>query len=223
MPPSLRHAALPGLILLASLSTHAQNTPATPPPASAAAGSAQAPDPARDPELRAAMANAMQTPQFERIAALSEEQRRKLGEYFRAGKAAGVKGTVLGMGLGALVRGFVAVEEVRKFVAAYRETGRQTGRLPLPHPDFAAAAERFPDAAKRLAPELDAARKMGDEIKTIRTASATNPDRLYADDDRQAADGFRRAADRGMQATGGPAADLQKNIEAIEAQLKEFK
>lgn len=193
------------------------------PAANAAAASVE--DPARSAEIRATMAGVMRDAEFERIASMSEEQRRKIWTYYRQGKAAGVKDAVLGMGLGAVVRGFAAVDEVRGFVAAYQASGKQSGRLPFPHLEFAAAADKFPEAGRLLAQELDTARKMANEIVTIRGSSAAALQRLHADSQRQVADAYRRAADGHRQALDPvqSEADVKKSVAAVETLLKEFK
>lgn len=191
----------------------------------AAAQDAPAEDPARSAEIRSIMAAVMRDAEFEQIAGMSDEQRRKLWDYYQQGKAAGIKEAALGMGLGAVVRGHAAVVDLRRFVAAYKETGKQSGRLTSPHPEFAAAAEKFPEAARLLASELETARKMSDEIAQIRLPSAVILARWNADRERQAADGHRRVADAFRQAVGmGPSeAGLKQRVEAMEALLQEFK
>jgi hypothetical protein len=202
----------------------AQNAPAATPPSTSAAP-ASAEDPARSPDIRSAMAAAMRDAEFERIAVLSETQRRKLWDYYRQGKAAKVREAVLGMGLGALVRGFAAVEDVRGFVAAYKETGRQSGRLPYPHLQFVAAADKFPEAARLLAGELETAQKMAVEIGTLRGASAASLYRLNADSERLAADRHRRSADGYRQALDAAPAEeaVSRSVAAIATLLQEFK
>lgn len=214
-PASLVTAA--ALAALLHLPAAAQDAPA--PQAAPAA------DPARSAEIRSIMAAVMRDAEFEQIAGMSDEQRRKLWDYYQQGKAAGVKEAALGMGLGAVVRGHAAVAEVRRYVAAYRETGRQSGRLPFPHPEFSAAAEKFPEAARLLAAELETARKMSDEIAQMRGPTALLFARQSADRERQAADGHRRAADVFRQAVdAGPSgAELEKRVEAVAALLQEFK
>jgi hypothetical protein len=167
----------------------------------------------------------MRDAEFERIAVLSEAQRRKLWDYYRQGKAAKVREAALGMGLGALVRGFAAIEDVRSFVAAYQESGRQSGRLPYPHLQFVAAAETFPEAARLLAGELASAQKMAAEIATLRGASAASLYRLNADSERLAADGHRRTADGYRQAldTARSEEAVGKSVAAIATLLQEFK
>jgi hypothetical protein len=195
----------------------------SPPAPNAAAAPAE--DPSRSAEIRSAMAGVMRDAEFERIALMSEEQRRKLWDYYRQGKAAGVKDAALGLGLATVVRGFAAVEDVRAFIAAYQASGKQSGRLPFPHLEFAAAVDKFPEAGRLLAKELESAQKMANEIVTIRGASAASLQRLNADSQRQAADAYRRAADGHRQAAdpGQSAADVKKSVAAVETLLKEFK
>lgn len=200
----------------------AQNAPAAAPPP--AADAAQAEDAAHSAGIRAAMADAMRDAEFGQIAGLSDEQRRKIADYHRQGKAAGLGERVLGIGLGALVGGFVAVEDLRRFIAAHKESGAQSGRLPFPHLHFAAAADKFPEAGRLLARELEAAGKMAAEIQTIRRLSPAALDRLDADGKRRAADAYRLAADGQRPATAAnPPEAVKKSIATIETLLQQFK
>lgn len=195
----------------------AQNAPAAAPPPAAE-------DAAHSAGIRAAMADAMRDAEFGQIAGLSDEQRRKIADYHRQGKAAGLGERVLGIGLGALVGGFVAVEDLRRFIAAHKESGAQSGRLPFPHLHFAAAADKFPEAGRLLARELEAAGKMAAEIQTIRRLSPAALDRLDADGKRRAADAYRLAADGQRPATAANSPEaVKKSIATIETLLQQFK
>lgn len=193
-------------------------------PAPPAPGAAADEDPARSAEIRALMDGVGQGADFAKIRLLPEGQRRKIWAYFQQGKTTKTRPGALGMGVGALVRGFGAVEDVRKFVAAYRESGKKLVRLPSPDQEFAAAAKMFPEADKAIAQELATAQKMAGELATIRASYATAPDRQAVESDRMAADGFRRAADRYRQSIepGGAEEAVKKSVEAVDKLLKEF-
>jgi hypothetical protein len=160
---------------------------------------------------------------FAKLRLLSEGQRGKIWAYFQQGKTAKARPGALGMGVGALARGYAAVEDVRKFVAAYRESGKKLPRLPAPDLEFAAAAAMFPDAGKTIAQELATAQKMAGELATLR-AAMTSPDRQAVESDRTAADGFRRTADRYRQSVDAslPEEAVKKSVDAVDKLLKEF-
>lgn len=216
MMPSRLACLLLWLLTAAAL---AQTRAPTPPPDASAFE-----DPARNAEIKAMMDSVGQSGDFAKIRLLPESQRRKIWAYFQQGKAAKARNGALGMGVGAVTRGFAAVEDVRRFVAVYRESGKKLARLPAPDLEFSAAAGMFPDAEKPIAQELATARKMAAEIATIRASYATAPDRQAVESDRAAADGFRRSADRHRQAIepGGAEANVKRSVEAVDKLLKEF-
>lgn len=204
------------LLLFLAVPAWAQNT--------AAAPAAVEEDPARSVEIKTLMDGVGQAADFAKIRLLPEGQRRRIWAYFQQGKTAKARPGALGMGVGALARGYAAVEDVRKFVAAYQESGKKLARLPAPDLEFAAAAKMFPEADKTIAQELNTAQKMAAEIATIRASYATAPDRQAIEGDRVAADGFRRAADRHRQSIepGGAEEAVKKSVEAVDKLLKEF-
>jgi hypothetical protein len=175
-------------------------------------------EPSQNADIKTIMERYKQGAEFEKIAAMPAEQRRKLMEYYKKGKAAGVKDRLLAGGMGGIVRGYGDIAEVRLFIEEYQKTGKKRNTLPLPYLNFSNAAEKFPEAGVMFASELDITKKMEVQIKSILESIAADADKRAADADKRAAEN-RQATAENRQAT----AENRKQIEALDRILKLLK
>ncbi len=186
-------------------------------------------DPARNAEIKTIMERYKQGAEFEKIASMPAEQRRKIMEYYARGREAGVKDRLLATGMGSIVSGYGDIEAVRVFVSEYQKTGKMGKYLPMPYLSFSNAAEKFPEAAVLFAGELEATKKMEAQIRSILEA-ITQDAAKRADADRQASADAAKRADADRQASADAAkradadrqasADLRKRIEFLDGLLK---
>lgn len=161
-------------------------------------------EPAQNEDINTIMVRYKQGDYFEKIPSMPVEQRRKLMEYYKKGREAGVKDRLLATGMGSVVSGYSDIETVRNFVQTYQKTGKMGKYLPLPYLSFTNAAEKFPEAQVMFASELEATKKMEAQIKSILEA-------ITADAEREGADARRRTA------------DAEKRIELLNQILKALK
>lgn len=138
-------------------------------------------EPAQNEDIKTIMARYKQTAELEKIPSMPVEQRRKLMEYYKKGRAAGVKDRLLAVGMGSIVVGYSDIEAVKVFVAEYQKTGKTGKYLPLPHISFTNAAEKFPEAQVLFASELEATMKMEAQIKAILEAIIAESQRQSAE------------------------------------------
>ncbi|MDP1613217.1 MAG: hypothetical protein Q8M11_19340 [Sulfuritalea sp.] len=124
-------------------------------------------EPSQNADIKTIMERYKQGAEFEKIAAMPAEQRRKLMEYYKKGKGAGVKDRLLATGMGSIVMGYSDIEAVRTFVQEYQKTGKKGKYLPMPHLSFTNAAEKFPEAMVMFANELEITKKMEVQIAGI--------------------------------------------------------
>lgn len=149
-------------------------------------------EPAQNEDIKTIMARYKQGDYFEKIALMPVEQHRKLMDYYKKGRAAGIKDRLLAVGMGSIVVGYSDIEAVKVFVAEYQQTGKTGKYLPLPHISFTNAAEKFPEAQVMFASELEATKKMEAHIKAILEAIIADADRRSADADRRSAETQKR-------------------------------
>lgn len=169
---------------------------------------ALAEEPAQNEDIKTIMVRYKQTAELEKIPSMPVEQRRKLMEYYKKGRAAGVKDRLLAVGMGSIVLGYSDIEAVKVFVAEYQQTGKTGKYLPLPHISFTNAAGKFPEAQVMFASELEATKKMEAQIKAILEAIIADADRRSEESQRQSAESQRQSA------------EYRKQIEALDRILK---
>lgn len=138
-------------------------------------------EPAQNEDIKTIMVRYKQGDYFEKMALMPVEQRRKLMDYYKKGRAAGIKDRLLAVGMGSIVVGYSDIEAVKVFVAEYQQTGKTGKYLPLPHISFTNAAEKFPEAQVMFASELEATKKMEAQIKAILEAIIADADRRSAE------------------------------------------
>jgi hypothetical protein len=168
-------------------------------------------EPSQNADIKTIMERYKQGAEFEKIAAMPAEQRRKLMEYYKKGKEAGVKDRLLATGMGSIVMGYSDIEAVRTFVQEYQKTGKMGKYLPLPHLSFTNAAEKFPEAMVMFANELETTKKMEAQIAGI-------IEKIGADADKRTADARERTAESEKRS-----AEYRKQIEALDRMLKLLK
>ncbi len=129
---------------------------------------ALAEEPAQNEDIKTIMVRYKQTAELEKIPSMPVEQRRKLMDYYKKGRAAGIKDRLLAVGLASIVGGYSDIEAVKVFVSEYQKTGKTGKNIPLPHVNFVNATEDFPEAMQVMfASELEATKKMEAHIKAI--------------------------------------------------------
>lgn len=159
-------------------------------------------DPAQNEDIRTIMVRYKQAARLEKIPLMPVEQRRKLMDYYKKGRAAGVKDRLLAVGMGSIVEGYSDIEDVKVFVSEYQKTGKTRKEIPLPHVNFVNATEDFPEAMQVMfASELEATKKMEVHIKAILES-------IIADAERRSAESQRRSA------------EYREQIEALDRILK---
>ena len=154
------------------------------PPAKAGGGAlALAEEPAQNEDIKTIMVRYKQTAELEKIPSLPVEQRRKLMDYYKKARAAGIKDRLVAVGLGSIVLGYADIEGMRAWVAEYKATQRvpKQTNLPLPYVSFTNAAEKFPEAQVMFASELEATKKMEAQVKAILEAIGADADRRSAE------------------------------------------
>ena len=173
---------------------------------------ALAEEPAQNEDIKTIMVRYKQGDYFEKIALMPVEQRRKLMDYYKKGRAAGIKDRLLAVGLASIVGGYSDIEAVKVFVSEYQKTGKTGKNIPLPHVNFVNATEDFPEAMQVMfASELEATKKMEAHIKAILEAITADAERRTADAEREGADARRRSA------------KAQEDIKLLEQILKAMK
>lgn len=143
-------------------------------------------EPSQNDDVKVIMARYKQNSEFDRIPSMPTEQRRKLMEYYKKAKEAGVKDRLIATGMGSIVLGYSNIEAVRTFVQEYHKTGKMGKHLPLPYVSFTNAAEKFPEAQILFSSELESTKKMDEQIKTILDSIAADSDKRSADAKKQA-------------------------------------
>ena len=202
----MKHTFTVGLLLLAVGAAPALAAESPYLPLAQAGGGALvlAEEPAQNEDIKTIMVRYKQTAKLEKIPSMPVEQRRKLMEYYKKGRAAGVKDRLLAVGMGSIVLGYSDIEAVKVFVAEYQQTGKTGKYLPLPHISFTNAAGKFPEAQVMFASELEATKKMEVQIKAILEA-------IIAENRRETAENRRETA------------EMRKQIEFLDQILKAMK
>lgn len=177
-----------GLLLLAlNASTQALESPYLPLAQAGGGSLVLQEEPAQNEDIRTIMLRYKQGDYFDKIPAMPAEQCRKLMDYYKKGRQAGVKDRLLAVGMGSVVVGYSDIEAVRAFVSEYQKTGKMGKYLPLPYLSFTNAAEKFPEAQVIFASELEATQKMEAQIKSILAAITADAEKRTADAEKRTA------------------------------------